>query len=84
MEVGGITPDIFIAQDTVGYTSYYGDVVSRGVLVRFTFEYADKYRNALTNTGSPMALYQFLYHQGLPWRLASYARKLGVPPPPTI
>lgn len=77
---GGITPDIFIPQDTTGYTSYYGEVVQRGVLQRFAFEYADQHRILLERLEGAEPCYRFLSNQGLPWLLAEYARKRGIAP----
>lgn len=78
---GGITPDIFIPQDTTGYTSYYAEVASRGLLQKFAFEYADKHRTLLQRLEGSEPCYRFLMNQGLPWQLAEYARKeAGVVP----
>lgn len=38
---GGIMPDVFIPNDTTGYTSYYADVVNSGAFELFAREYAD-------------------------------------------
>lgn len=44
---GGIMPDIFVANDTSGVTSYYLNVANAGLLNRFAFEYADRHRSEL-------------------------------------
>jgi len=44
---GGIIPDIFVARDTAGITSYYIDVENAGLLQRFAFAYCEKNRTTL-------------------------------------
>lgn len=44
---GGIMPDIFVANDTSGVTTYYLNVANAGLLNRFAFEYADRHRSEL-------------------------------------
>lgn len=46
---GGIMPDIFVAQDTTGYTSYYVNAVNSGLIQKFAFQVAEKYRSVLKN-----------------------------------
>ncbi|MDE6683146.1 MAG: S41 family peptidase, partial [Muribaculaceae bacterium] len=41
---GGIMPDIFVPEDTIGYTSYYIEAVNRGLIRKFCHEMAEKYR----------------------------------------
>lgn len=41
---GGIMPDIFVPEDTTGYTSYYIDVANHGLIQKFAREMADSYR----------------------------------------
>ena len=54
---GGIVPDIFVAQDTVGYTNYYREVAMAGLLQRFAFNYCNNNRTALNKMDDYM---QFL------------------------
>ena len=44
---GGIVPDIFVARDTTGISSYYIDVVNAGLIQRFAFNYCNKHRETL-------------------------------------
>lgn len=44
---GGIMPDIFVPQDTTGFTSYYLNVMNQGLLQRFSFNLTDSYRGLL-------------------------------------
>ncbi|MBX7181534.1 MAG: S41 family peptidase [Bacteroidia bacterium] len=44
---GGITPDIFVPLDTVGYTSYFSELVNSGTLNKYAFKYCDVHRRML-------------------------------------
>ena len=44
---GGIVPDIFVAQDTTGFTNYYREVAMAGLLQRFAFNYCNNNRASL-------------------------------------
>lgn len=41
---GGITPDIFVPSDTIGYSNYYAALSRNGVYNAFVLEYADSNR----------------------------------------
>ena len=41
---GGIMPDIFVAQDTTGYSKYYSDVVRKSLVNKFSFRFVDNHR----------------------------------------
>ena len=45
---GGIVPDIFVARDTTGISSYYIDVVNAGLLQRYAFNYCNEHRASLS------------------------------------
>lgn len=44
---GGITPDLFVPVDTTGYTTYYRDLVARGVINSYAITYVDDNRGRL-------------------------------------
>ncbi len=44
---GGIMPDIFVPEDTLGYTSYYLEALNRGLIQRYAGEFAETYRPML-------------------------------------
>ncbi len=46
---GGIMPDIFVAQDTTGYTNYYMNAINSGLIQKFAFQVVEKYRPVLKN-----------------------------------
>ncbi len=45
---GGIVPDIFVARDTTGITSYYIDIANAGLLQRYAFNYCNEHRKSLS------------------------------------
>lgn len=55
---GGIMPDIFIPQDTTGYTSYYINVMNQGLVQKFSFDLTDRYRSLLKNVNTIDRLFQ--------------------------
>ncbi|MDO4319634.1 MAG: S41 family peptidase [Bacteroidales bacterium] len=44
---GGIMPDVFVPADTSRYSSYYRDLVAKGVIIKYTLNYIDHNRKAL-------------------------------------
>jgi carboxyl-terminal processing protease len=71
-------PDIFIAQDTAGYTSYYAEVAKRGLLTQFPFQYTDKNRQQLAQYTTMEKLYQHLKGVDLMEEFVAYATSKGV------
>lgn len=44
---GGIMPDVFVANDTTGLSTYYLNVVNAGLMQKYAFHYTDKERATL-------------------------------------
>lgn len=44
---GGITPDVFVPNDTIGITKYYVNVVNQGLLQKYALDYTDANRTEL-------------------------------------
>ena len=42
-------PDVFVPQDTTGYTTYYINVMNQGLVQKFSFDLTDRYRSLLSN-----------------------------------
>lgn len=42
---GGIMPDYFVPIDTIGYSDYYRDLITHGILNRFVLNYVDVHRS---------------------------------------
>ncbi len=45
-------PDIFVPEDTTGYTSYYLEALNRGLIQRYAGEFAETYRPMLNGKNS--------------------------------
>jgi carboxyl-terminal processing protease len=75
---GGIMPDIFVPQDTTGYTSYYASVAKLGLFTRFPFEYTDKNRATLANYTTMDELLVYLKKQDLLEQFVQHATSKGV------
>lgn len=48
---GGIVPDVFVAEDTTAFTSYYQEVATQGLINQFCFDYSDSHRKELESLG---------------------------------
>ncbi len=75
---GGIMPDIFVPEDTAGYTSYYANVAKAGLFTRFPFEYTDKNRQQLSQYTTMEELLQYLKTQDLLEQLVQHATSKGI------
>ena len=45
---GGIMPDIFVPQDTTGYSEYYSEVVRKSLVNKFAFRFVDSHRSEIS------------------------------------
>lgn len=75
---GGIMPDIFVAQDTIGYTSYYMTCVNRGVYIEFGFQYTDKNRKKLEEFKDQKSMVAYLKTQNLVEKFVRFAETRGI------
>lgn len=75
---GGITPDIFVPEDTTAYTSYYKQASMSGLILQFAFSYTDDNRLKLNNFKEMMELEDYLKKQNLVDKFATYADKKGL------
>ena len=75
---GGITPDIFVPEDTLGITSYYKEAAISGLILQFAFEYTDENRAKLTELGNYNAITKHLTKQNIVDKFATYADKNGL------
>jgi peptidase, S41 family len=77
---GGIMPDVFVPEDTTGYTSYYINVVNNGLIQKFAYSVADKYRGMLDGVKSLDRLLKVLPRDNtLLENFVSFAVKNGIP-----
>ncbi len=75
---GGITPDIFVGEDTTNYTSYYKEAMMTGLILQFCYDYSDDHRETLSKYENTTALVGYLKRQNLVEKFASYADKQGL------
>ena len=75
---GGIIPDVFVPQDTVGISSYLIEVRNRGLITRYCFRYTDDNRQKLSQYTDEEMLLQYLKRQGLVEQFIRYADSQGV------
>ena len=75
---GGITPDIFVPEDTIGMTSYYKEAAMSGLIMQFAFNYTDNNRPKLSSFETMPELSDYLDRQNTVDKFATYADKNGL------
>lgn len=75
---GGITPDIFVAEDTTDVTSYYKQASMSGLILQFAFDYTDENRQKLSEFKTEKDLEKYLLKQNTVEKFANYAEKKGL------
>ena len=73
---GGITPDIFIPEDTVGMTSYYTSM--SGLILQFAYNYTDENRARLSKMDDVHEMERFLKSQNTLEQFVVFADKNGL------
>ena len=75
---GGITPDIFVPEDTLGMTSYFKEASMSGLILQFAFNYTDNNRPKLSSFETMPELSAYLDKQNTVDKFATYADKNGL------
>ena len=75
---GGITPDIFVPEDTTHVTSYYKEAAMSGLILQYAFNYTDEHRPILSKFTEMMPLANYLERQNLVNDFANYAARYGL------
>ncbi len=75
---GGITPDIFVAEDTTSFTSYYTQAAASRLILQFAFAYTDANRQKLNNFKEMQELANYLVKQNTVELFADYANSHGL------
>ncbi len=75
---GGITPDIFVPEDTTGVTSYYKEAAMSGLILQFAFTYTDNNRQKMKDFKEMLQLAKYLKEQNTVAQFANYADKHGL------
>lgn len=75
---GGITPDIFVPEDTTGITSYYKEASMSGLILQFAYSYTDNNRATLSKFKDMKELSDYLTKQNMVEKFATYANQNGL------
>ena len=75
---GGITPDIFVGEDTLGVTSYYKEASMSGLILQFAYEYVDDNRQQLSKYENKRDLLAYLKKLNTVELFVQYAEKNGL------
>ena len=75
---GGITPDIFVPEDTIGMTSYYKEAAMSGLILQFAFTYTDNNRQKMKDFQQMLQLAKYLKSQNTVGQFVNYAEKNGL------
>ena len=75
---GGITPDIFVPEDTTLMTSYYKQAVMSGLILQFAYNYTDDNRSKMKAFKEMLALADYLKQQNTVEQFASFAEQHGL------
>ena len=75
---GGIMPDIFVPQDTTGYTSYFSMALNQKLTLKFAFQYTDQNRQKLQKYENADELLKYLKTQNILEKFARFAESKGL------
>ena len=75
---GGITPDIFVPEDTLGVTSYDKEASMSGLILQFAYTYTDENRAILSKMTDYKEMERFLKKQNTVEKFVAYADKNGL------
>ena len=75
---GGITPDIFIPEDTIGMTSYYKEASMTGLILQFAYNYTDENRAKLSKMTDVWEMERYLKSQNTVEKFVAFADKNGL------
>ena len=75
---GGITPDIFVPEDTLGMTSYYKEASMSGLILQYAFNYTDENRQKMNDFKTGKALETYLKKQNIVEKFVTFADKNGL------
>lgn len=76
---GGIMPDVFVPEDTTGYTSYYLEAVNKGLINTFAQYMADSYRPMMKDKSVESMMRILPRDNTLLQNFVSYAAIKGLP-----
>jgi carboxyl-terminal processing protease len=75
---GGIMPDVFVPEDTLGATSYLTEIIERGIMLQYSFQYTDNNRQKLMKFKDEESLATYLHNQHLVEQFVRFADHKGI------
>lgn len=75
---GGITPDIFVPEDTANVTSYYKQAILSGLILQYAYNYTDNNRAKMKQFQKMLDLAKYLEKQNLVSDFVDYADRRGL------
>jgi len=75
---GGVTPDIFVPEDTSNVTSYYKQAAMSGLILQYAFTYTDNNRQKMKSFQKMLDLANYLKAQNTVDKFATYADRHGL------
>ncbi len=75
---GGIIPDVFVSRDTLGYTSYFKQVIMSNIMSDFAYRYVDSERKTLSEFTTYSEVSQHLKKKNIVENFVRYAEKNGI------
>ena len=75
---GGIIPDVFVSRDTLGYTSYFKQVIMSNIMSDFAYRYVDSERKTLSEFTTYSEVSQHLKKKNIVEYFVRYAEKNGI------
>lgn len=75
---GGITPDIFVSEDTLDMTSYYMAAAKSGLILQFAYNYTDENRSKLNAYKTVDDMESFLKKENMVEKFARFAETRGL------
>ena len=77
---GGIMPDVFIPVDTSGYSNYFRDLRTKGVIYQYAFFFVDNHRKDLVELKDYQSILKYIKTKDVIKGLVAYAKEKGVKP----
>ncbi|MDE5418623.1 S41 family peptidase [Labilibaculum sp. DW002] len=77
---GGIMPDVFIPVDTTGYSNYFRDLRTKGVIYQYAFFFVDNHRKDLVELKDYQSILKYIKTKDVIKGLVAYAKEKGVKP----
>ena len=75
---GGITPDVFVAEDTTFMTSYFKRAAMSGLLLQYAYQYTDEHRQELKKYSKMEQIVDAMKKVNIVEQFATYAEKQGL------